>query len=91
MTLTPGFTFPPLGPTGEGDPPYPDKSGQLYWQPDNGTWKYYVTHQGDRPACAFRCHYPGGAAPCDEETAQRFIEWANTQLAQQTEPTPKGG
>lgn len=69
------FEFPPLGPTGVGDPPYPGTCGQGYWvsDPFNGYW---VTHQGDRPAVAFRCHYPGGASPCDQATAESFIAWA---------------
>lgn len=69
------FDFPPLGDTGAGDPPFPGMYGQAYWVPDPFTG-YWVTHQGDRPACAFRCHYPGGAAPCDQATADSFIEWA---------------
>lgn len=77
-TGTPGFEFPPLGPTGEGDPPYPGMAGQGYWVPEQHTG-YWVTHQGDRPAVAFRCHYPGGASPCDQETADRFIAWAASQ------------
>ena len=68
------FEFPPLGPTGEGEPPYPNKRGEVYWA--HSTGRYYVTHQGDRPAVALRCHYPGGSAPCDEATAKRFIKWA---------------
>lgn len=78
-----GFDFPPLGPTGEGDVVYPPGTGRqdflfgrdrpLYWQHPTRP-AYYVTYQLDRPACAFRCHYPGGAAPCDRETADRFIE-----------------
>lgn len=81
MSSTPGFVFPPLGPTGEGDPVYPpgttrdDFTGTerpAYWT--NGA--YAVSYQLDRPAVAFRCHYPGGSSPCDRETADRFIAWA---------------
>lgn len=80
------FKFPPLGPTGEGEPVYPPgfnpdthnprrDNAYIYWQPESYTG-YYVLYQLDRPACAFRCHYPGGASPCDQATADRFIEWA---------------
>lgn len=81
------FDFPPLGPTGEGEPVYPPgktredfSSGEhpLYWK-DSDLWQYYVLYQLDRPACAFRCYYPEGSAPCDEQTARRFIEWAQGQ------------
>lgn len=85
MTRTPGFEFPPLGNTGEGDPVYPTGYDGLrrpewptYWAPDTYTG-YYVTYQLDRPACAFRCHYPGGSAPCDQDTADAFIEWAKNR------------
>lgn len=77
------FEFPPLGPTGEGEPVYPPGTSRedfafgkrpVYWsQPPYG-----VTYQLDRPACAFRCNYPGGSAPCDLATADRFIEWASS-------------
>jgi hypothetical protein len=79
------FDFPPLGPTGEGDPVYPPGKTRedfspgdrpVYWK--GGGW-YGVTYQLDRPACAFRCHYPHGSAPCNQETADRFIEWAKQQ------------
>jgi hypothetical protein len=78
--VPPNTLFPQLGPTGEGDIVYPPgttaadfKPGDrpLYWQ----RGAYYVTYQLDRPACAFRCHYPGGSVPCNEETAKRYIEW----------------
>lgn len=78
MTDHERFEFPPLGPTGEGDPPFPGTYGQMYWQPEQYTG-FYVTHQGDRPACAFRCHYrlgrSKGSAPTNQETADRFIAW----------------
>lgn len=82
MTQADRFDFPSLGPTGEGEPviPYGYKPGDphpVYWQ--EGV--YGVTYQLDRPACAFRCHYPGGSAPCDQATANRFIEWATSRLA----------
>lgn len=80
MTDTGHFDFPPLGPTGEGDPPYPARTGEVYWQPATFTG-YFVTHQHDRPAVAFRCHYPRGSSPCDEQTALEFIQWAERRAA----------
>lgn len=80
------FEFPRLGATGEGEPVYPPgtkredfKRGEtpLYWWSTGS--RYYVTYQLDRPACAFRCHYPGASSPCDQETADRFIAWAKEQ------------
>ena len=75
------FDFPPLGPTGEGEIVYPPgkTASDFAWQERPAYWRggiYAVTYQLDRPACAFRCHYPGGSAPCDQETADRFIQWA---------------
>jgi len=76
------FDFPPLGATGEGDPVYPPGTSRedfrtgdrpTYWW-EGGA--YAVVYQLDRPACAFRCIYPGGSSPCDQATAVRFIEWA---------------
>jgi hypothetical protein len=52
--------------------PFSPNGGDHQWSPK---WGYYVTYQLDRPACAFRCHYPGGSSPCDQATADRFIEW----------------
>lgn len=75
MALPAGFQFPPLGDTGEGDPPYPGRKGAI-WQ----SGPYGVSHQGDRPACAFRCHYPGGASPCDLVTALAFVEAATMEV-----------
>lgn len=69
------FVFPPLGPTGEGEPVLPPDGNSLCWQGASGL--YHVMYQLDRPAVAFRCYYPGGSSPCDEATAQRFIEWAH--------------
>lgn len=84
------FDFPRLGATGEGEIVYPPGTGAsdwagrgehpLYWQPETYTG-YYVLYQLDRPACAFRCYYPGGASPCDQATADRFIEWAKEVVA----------
>lgn len=76
------FQFPVLGSTGEGPILHEGRQGELLWT--NG-YEYYVSLQEDHPACAFRCHYPGGSAPCDEVTARRFIRWVKqvTQL-----PTP---
>lgn len=71
------FKFPPLGATGEGGQVLPPDGNRVYWQGDGRASPYAVTYQFDRPACAFRCHYPGGAAPCNRETADRFIVWAN--------------
>lgn len=78
------FEFPPLGPTGEGEIVYPPGTTAddwpfgcnrpAYWMPDE-YHGYYVTYQLDRPACAFRCHYPGGSSPCDQRTADDFVEW----------------
>jgi hypothetical protein len=78
-----GFEFPLLGPTGEGDIAYPPGYDALdesvpnrpvyWWVPEHRS--YYVLYQLDRPAVAFRCYYPGGSAPCDKETADRFIDW----------------
>ena len=71
--------FPPLGDTGEGPVVHRGQQGNLFWQPVNPytgapeSWDYYVTLQEDHRACAFRCHYPGGSAPCDNATAWRFI------------------
>jgi hypothetical protein len=73
--MPPGFIFPPLGPTGEGEPVLPPDGNRAYWE--GGA--YAVTYQCDRPAIAFRCHYPGGSAPCNQETADKFIEWAKAQ------------
>lgn len=72
------FDFPPLGATGEGDPPYPGMHGQPYGEAHG---PYRVSHQGDRPACAFRAHYPGGSSPCDQATADRFLAWAKEQVS----------
>lgn len=75
------FTFPPLGHTGKGDVDTDHVHGEVYWLPEpyNG---YYVTYQGDRPAVAFRCHYPKGSSPCNKETADAFIkaykEWKDS-------------
>lgn len=78
-----GFRFPLLGPTGEGDIVFPPGTGpdnwptleqRLYWS--EGSYRYFVTYQLDRPACAFRCYYPGGSSPCDRETADAFVDWA---------------
>lgn len=85
----PGFEFPPLGPTGEGEIVYPPGTVRtdgvsrrpIYWQ--GAAWDYYVIYQLDRPAVAFRCHYPGGSSPCNQEVADRFIEWCGG-----TPPTP---
>ena len=75
----PQFDFPPLGNTGEGEPPFPEaKYGDAYWMPEPFKG-YWVMHQADRPACALRCNYPGGGSPCDQATAGRFIEWAKAQ------------
>ena len=68
------FKFPPLGSTGEGEVSE-HRQGEVYWLPEPSS-PYFVTHQHDHPAVAFRCHYPGGAAPCDQATADSFIEWA---------------
>jgi hypothetical protein len=65
------FVFPPLGDTGAGDPPYPKSEQAAIWVGEGG--QYAVAHQGDRPACAYRCHYPGGSSPCDLETAIVFV------------------
>lgn len=83
MTAAIDFDFPPLGPTGEGEPVYPPGRTArdfavgyrplYWWEPEHAN--YAVTYQLDRPACAFRCHYPGGSAPCDLATARRFIAW----------------
>lgn len=76
------FEFPSLGPTGEGEPVYPPGmtkddlprgSRPAYWL--GKTSSYAVSYQLDRPACAFRCHYPGGSSPCNKETADKFIAW----------------
>lgn len=77
------FDFPPLRATGEGEIVYPPGTTRddwqfasahpVYWKGEDSS--YGVTYQLDRPACAFRCHYPGGSAPCDEETARAFIRW----------------
>lgn len=78
------FKFPPLGPTGEGEPVYPpgtSKDDFNYWDRP-AYWArgpYAVVYQLDRPAVAFQCRYPGGAAPCDKETADRFVAWAKEQ------------
>lgn len=85
------FDFPTLGATGEGDPVYPPGTSTddfpysdikpVLW--DEG--EYAVTYQLDRPACAFRCHYPGGSAPCDQETADRFIRWVEAIVREDLE------
>lgn len=72
MATVPGFEFPPLGPTGEGEAD--GEQGRLVWQ---GPGEYMVTEQRDVPAVRRRCHYPGGSCPCDEATAQRFVEYIN--------------
>jgi hypothetical protein len=64
------FNFPQLGATGEGEPPYPGSRERIW-----AFGEYGVTHQGDRPACAYRCHFPGGSSPCDLETAMRFVAY----------------
>lgn len=73
------FKFPPLGPTGEGEKQHDGRQGDLFWQPEDGSFEFRVTLQADRPAVAFRCHEPGISHPCDRETAERFIEWAKAQ------------
>lgn len=78
MTLSTGFNFPPLGPTGEGEIGEA-RTGTVYWQPEDYVG-YYVTHQQDRPAVAYRCHYPGGSAPCDRETADRWVRWVEENV-----------
>lgn len=86
------FRFPPLGPTGVGDPVYPPGKTKedfhfserpTYWAPDEKETDlhgYWVTYQLDRPACAFRCHYPGGSSPCNRETADMFIAWVKKEI-----------
>lgn len=79
------FDFPTIGDTGKGEPVFPpgtSKDDWSYWERPTywaGDGKYWVTYQLDRPAIAFRCHYPGGSAPCDQATADRFIEWAKEE------------
>lgn len=82
------FRFPRLGATGEGDPVYPPgktaadfASGErpVYWTSPAAP-AYSVTYQLDRPACAFRCHYPHGSSPCNQETADRFVLWVRETI-----------
>lgn len=83
-----GFQFPVLGPTGEGEPVYPEGTSKgdyqvgerpiYWWHP--GWANYAVRYQLDRPAVAFRCFYPGGSSPCDRETADRFIDWVRENV-----------
>jgi hypothetical protein len=89
------FGFPPLGPTGEGDIVYPpgtnaanwvSVSRPAYWIGSRGS--YGVTYQLDRPAVAFRCWYPGGSSPCNQETADAFIAWC-CKLGFGTPPPPQ--
>jgi hypothetical protein len=79
--MTDRFDFPPLGLTGEGEPVYPPGTTKddFHYSDRPAYWSegpYAVSYQQDRPAIAFRCHYPGGSSPCDQATADRFIEWA---------------
>jgi hypothetical protein len=84
VEVVPEFDFPQLGPTGEGDAVYPPGTTRedyphgtprpIYWF-DHRRPQYHVSYQLDRPACAYRCHYPHGSAPCDQATADEFIEW----------------
>lgn len=76
MSAHPGFDFPRLGDTGAGELLHRGKHGDVYWQ-DRACPDYYVTLQADRPACAFRCHYPNGSSPCDQATADAYIVWAS--------------
>lgn len=84
-----GFEFPPLGDTGAGDPLYPwdGFANTPVWSlPSNPS--YGVSHQHDRPACAFRCYYPGGGSPCDLQTAMRFVAHVSRVFA--TNPVETG-
>lgn len=79
------FQFPPLGNTGQG-PVVPvnrqlpldrqawDDSLPMVWKADSD---YYITRQEDNPACAYRCHYPGGSSPCDRGAALDFAIWVS--------------
>lgn len=77
--LIPRFQFPPLGNTGEGPVLHRGRQGEIYWRPGD-SWAYYVTLQHDHPACAFRCHYPGGSSPCDQQTAEAYIRHLEAYL-----------
>lgn len=73
--LADGFVFGPLGNTGEGRPVLPWARHKTVWELRHNGRMYAVSRQGDVPACAYRCHYPDGSAPCDLDTALDYIAY----------------
>lgn len=77
-TAIPDFEFPLLRGSGKGPVVNQGMQDAPCWEATDE--RYRVTAQEDRPALAYRCHYPSGSTPCDLLTAIRFQKHVEQHL-----------